>query len=434
MARMMIHSTMTVLLCLSASGCLEKTGSEATSSDDKPVGGNGSVPGCDSNGESSKKNPHCNQTNPPSQELSGFSKVSFSDGHVCALSEDGDLYCWGDNREGQAGDNSLGFISKPQKIGVNYKEVSTGAGHTCAITNDNQLKCWGLNSSGEVGDGTNINRSSPTLIDPGTKYVQVSASQQSTCAITSTGILKCWGLNSYGLAEHNTYGYGSLGDGTNVNRYTPVVIDPGVSYKSVSGRFLHRCAITTTGVLKCWGWNSLYAVGDGTRVNRSRPVVVDYGTTYSQVTAGIGQSCAITSSGVLKCWGGNQSFSTGNGALPGQNYDVPRPTIIDAGVPYKSVAMNGFHGTCGVTSMDDLKCWGAYQHESLFYNLEGLDQYPRLPKLFDTAFKFKSVSSNVGGFLCGTTVDNKIRCWGTTWYDLFGDGNNSRTYYPPMEL
>ena len=52
---------------------------------------------------------------------------------------------------------------------------------------------------GQLGDGTNINRKSPVNVDIGLNKtaVSISSSNDFTCALLNTGEISCWGDNSY---------------------------------------------------------------------------------------------------------------------------------------------------------------------------------------------------------------------------------------------
>lgn len=411
------------LICFLAAGCIE-VGSQDASSTDKTVEGRGEVPGCDSNGNSSEKNPHCGETPaPPPEEKVVFESAAFGTSHACGITAEKDLYCWGDNRVGQLGDGTNTDHLKPVKVGSNYREVSAASGFNCGITMDGTLMCWGLNGDGQVGDGSNTDRWAPVEIDPGVKYKTVSAGQQSTCGVTSTGFLKCWGLNNRG----------QLGDGTFVSRNSPVLIDPGVTYRIVEGVFIHRCAITTDDQLKCWGWNELYNLGNGGNSDRTVPTTIDPGMKYKSVAPGISSTCGITAYDTLKCWGGNTYYDVGNGAVPGQHYNVSLPIVIDAGVRYKSIGVNGMHGVCGVT-MDDstAKCWGDYGVEGLWWDSQN---YPSSPKVFDAGTKYTMIYNIRSlGMMCGFTENREVRCWGKTSSGLFANGTAETSWLPPTNL
>lgn len=86
-----------------------------------------------------------------------------------------------------------------------------------------------------------------------------------TCVVTELGGVKCWGSNLWG----------QLGDGTNVDKIQPVEVsglNSGVASIYVGSG--HVCALMNAGGVKCWGYNVNGAVGDGTKVNRPTPVAV----------------------------------------------------------------------------------------------------------------------------------------------------------------
>lgn len=84
--------------------------------------------------------------------------VSVGVGYVCAVTESGAAWCWGNGTAGQLGDGSRGVSDAPVRAapesGVAFAEVRAGAGHTCARSVDGQeLWCWGSNRDGQLGAG-----------------------------------------------------------------------------------------------------------------------------------------------------------------------------------------------------------------------------------------------------------------------------------------
>jgi hypothetical protein len=81
--------------------------------------------------------------------------------------------------------------------------------------------CWGLTASGELGDGTTTRRLTPVAVAGGLFFSQVSAGGYQgigshTCGRTPGAVAYCWGSNN-----------GQLGDGTAINRLTPVAVARG---------------------------------------------------------------------------------------------------------------------------------------------------------------------------------------------------------------
>lgn len=281
--------------------------------------------------------------------------------YMCAISQAGVLKCWGDNSYGQLGDGTTTNRTTPTVIdpGVSYASVFilNSEGHpvgggisqygtpsnfrgysTYAITSSGVLKAWGYNAKGELGDGTTIQRSSPVVIDAGTSYKTVTAQENFFfdaflgCGITAADQLKCWG-NGRTAFRNN------VGDGTEIARPTPVVIDAGTLYKTVSVQaWGSKCGLTTGNFLKCWGTASVAGPGDGSTTLALSPVAVDPNSTYKDVSAGFSASCGITTDGQLRCWGLNNERSVsrcrsgaGIGVLGVGN--VPNPTTPLAIMP-----------------------------------------------------------------------------------------------------
>ena len=226
--------------------------------------------------------------------------------------------------------------------------VSAGDSHTCAVTTAGGLKCWGNNSSGRLGDGTTTNRLTPVDVSGLTSGVAaVSAGYEHTCALTTAGGLKCWGKNG---------GSGRLGDGTMINRLTPVDVSGLTSgVAAVYAGLTHTCALTAAGGLKCWGSNLHGQVGDGTTTNRLTPVDVSGLTSdVAAVHTSNNHPCAVTTAGGLKCWGYNDFGQLGDGTA------IRRLTPVDVSGLNSGVAAvsAGYYHTCALTTVRGLKCWG----------------------------------------------------------------------------
>ena len=99
---------------------------------------------------------------------------------------------------------------------VSWRSVSAGDGHTVAIRRDGSLWAWGRNSSGQLGDGTAIDRRTPVMIGAATDWAYVSAGFSHTVAIREGGTLWAWGSNWSGQL--------GIGIGTATGNHNPVRI------------------------------------------------------------------------------------------------------------------------------------------------------------------------------------------------------------------
>src|SRR5215475_9482388 len=52
--------------------------------------------------------------------------------------------------------------------------IDVAQGHACAVRDDGTLWCWGENTDGEVGDGTQVPRAAPTQIGTAAIWRQVT--------------------------------------------------------------------------------------------------------------------------------------------------------------------------------------------------------------------------------------------------------------------
>jgi alpha-tubulin suppressor-like RCC1 family protein len=111
------------------------------------------------NGSGGVGNGSFNNVFDPIQVLTGPTVVTgASSFHTCAIVEHhaDELWCWGANDDGQIGSGSREkSIAKPQRVQLATLSeiVATGATHTCAVTQDGTLWCWGNNESGQLGTG-----------------------------------------------------------------------------------------------------------------------------------------------------------------------------------------------------------------------------------------------------------------------------------------
>jgi alpha-tubulin suppressor-like RCC1 family protein len=233
----------------------------------------------------------------PVQTISGgtnWKSVSCGEFHTMALKTDGTLWMWGSNNNGRLGINSFtgdndpaNNRSSPVQIaggGTNWKQISAGGSHSTALKTDGTLWTWGNSSSGQLGDGTNVQKSSPIQV-PGTTWKFVSAGNYHTSAIKTDGTLWGWGYNYAGI----------LGDGTTTDRSSPVqTVAAGTNWKIVSSGLFSTSAIKTDGTLWCWGYNTdvnVYGafglVGDNTQESKSSPVqTVAGGNNWQMVKTG----------------------------------------------------------------------------------------------------------------------------------------------------
>ena len=70
--------------------------------------------------------------------------------HSAAITEDGELYMWGEGRHGQLGFNDMEDYKEPEKLDLTVKveKVLCGANHTIFMDSEKRLYAMGDNRYG----------------------------------------------------------------------------------------------------------------------------------------------------------------------------------------------------------------------------------------------------------------------------------------------
>ncbi|KAL9241699.1 hypothetical protein vseg_015777 [Gypsophila vaccaria] len=183
--------------------------------------------------------------------------IATSGTHTAAITESGELYTWGreegDGRLGLGpgrGPDQAGGLSTPGKVKalpVPVAAVACGGFFTMALTEQGQLWCWGANSNYELGTGDKVGgwkpRQNPSLEN--LRVVQVACGGYHTLALTDDGKVLSWGHG----------GRGQLGHSSIQNEKVPKIIEALAEENvvSIACGGTSSAAVTETGKLYMWG-------------------------------------------------------------------------------------------------------------------------------------------------------------------------------------
>jgi len=281
-----------------------------------------------------------------------FTAISAGGFHSLAIGDNGVTYSWGQDADGQLGDNgALADQATPVAVstpaGVHFTAISAGYAHSLAIGSDGHAYSWGYDAFGELGNGTaGVNQAlpAPVSLPAGVVVNAIAAGGHHNLALGDNGITYSWGWDAYG----------QLGDSAPFADQTtpvPVAAPAGVHFTQIATGDHHSLAIGDNGVTYSWGQDTHGQLGDDTTLaNQPLPVTVatPAGVRFTQVAGGGFHSLAVGDDGMAYSWGYDDDGELGDNAAV---LDHPTPTVAatPAGRPIIAVSAGYFHSLAIVT-------------------------------------------------------------------------------------
>ena len=329
------------------------------------------------------------------------------------------VWAWGDNREGQFDNGTQTSSSLPVSLdGVmssGVTAIATGCYHNLALKADGSVWAWGWNQGGQLGDGTWSNRNSPVAVMGAASGVTaIAAGYEHSLALKADGSVWAWGWNNR---------YHQLGDGTGINRNSPVaVMSSGVTAIAANGG--HSLALKVDGSVWAWGRNGEGQLGNGTWSHQNSPVAVT-GAMSSGVTAiaaGVYHSLALKSDGSVWAWGENNGGQLGDGTSINRNSPVAVTGAMSSGVTAIS-AGNGY--SLALKSDGTVWAWGVNYYGQLG-NGTTFDSY--VPIQVDLLHNIIAIEA--GSFSAyALSADGSLWAWGDHKYGQLGLGEDADAFY-----
>ena len=197
-------------------------------------------------------------------------KLALGYHHACALLVDGNIKCWGNNRYGQLGlghTNNIGDDELPSSIGIvslgqRALDISAGDHYNCALLENKNIKCWGNNKYGQLGlahrhsIGDNELVSLTSTLDFSDDVKKIFTGSTHICALFVNNKAKCWGSNEYGKLSYIHVPDSPLAA---VSKF--VGFDKSV-YQMALG-LSHTCAVLRDNEVRCFGRNNYGNLGLG---------------------------------------------------------------------------------------------------------------------------------------------------------------------------
>jgi len=227
--------------------------------------------------------------------------VSCQHEHVVALARDGSVYTWGKAGKGRLGFGPLPTIDfkRYESAATSYLPfpirvpdlfdviaISAGGQHALALLKDGTVRAWGENDAGQLGDGTTVDRHSPVVVRGVRNAIAIAAGTRASAALLADGTVMTWGPMT---RDDNP-------------RPVPALV-PGVrGIRAVTVGAAHFVALTEAGTVMAWGDNTYYDLGRG-RNPSPAPGFVPGLNGVQSIAAGAAMTTAVLASGRIMTWG-----------------------------------------------------------------------------------------------------------------------------------
>jgi len=269
-----------------------------------------------------------------------------------------------------------------------------------ALKSDGSLWGWGENGNCNLGDGTNVDKESPVRIAG--RFATVTVAGNRTHALTSAGSVWGWGSPP-------------SGDGTLEQRCTPTFVSTG--FRSVYGARNGTYGIKDDGAL--WAWGNTWSSGTGNETEVSPRRVV--GSVASVHLGDYDFLHVLTNSGSIWGWGGNADGEVGSGTRTrvssAEQIGSGFSQVFD-GSPYSAAASKA-DGSVWMWGFNRFRWFDA-----------GLPEFVTSPTLVLTGKAFVKVASGEYTAI-GLAQDGTVWSWG---YWTTGDGRDFRQVHEPIPV
>ena len=331
-----------------------------------------------------------------------------------AILDNGSLYAWGNNKDGQLGlgltDEYVAYNKKvdiPGKVKLIKCAGDNPTESACyVITEDGALYVWGKNSYGQLGVGDEVNKNTPTKVNLPSKIKELITTGSSVYAILEDGSLYSWGENSYG----------QLGVGDEVNKNTPTKVNLPGKIKELITTGSSVYALMEDSSLYSWNENSDGQLGVGDKINKNTPTIVNLPGKIKKLITSSSASYAILEDGSLYAWGYNGYGQLGVGDEVNKN----TPTKVNLPSKIKELITTGL-SVYALMEDSSLYSWGYNSYGELGV---GDEVNKNTPTKVNLPGKIKElITTTNGSSVYALMEDSSLYSWGYNSYGQLGVGD-----------
>lgn len=299
--------------------------------------------------------------------------------HTLLLAEDGTLFVFGSNSNGQLGLGDFVDRSIPTEIshanlsGKTISKIAVGAQNSMVITNNGTVFIWGRGGNGEMGYGNTNTLNVPTEATHLTALNKTFIDGDIGHGTTSTGPHFIIVASDSTLFSFGANSDGQLGIGNKTDNYVPTQITStniaGKKPIAVSAGIRSSMILMEDGSVYSFG--NTYRVGfqGSTFTDKSEPTLLDNSEILGKKTIAVNSydkhGLALVDDGSVFSFGGKTSIidrlgALGNG-LPESGIETPQPIAnfnwLTSPLPSNNLALHLDAGRGFTTSNDSISVW-----------------------------------------------------------------------------
>ncbi len=348
-----------------------------------------------------------------------FIDIATGYDHAVALDSDGNVWAWGRNDCGQAGDNSLTDQLTPIQVqGLSgITEIAVGASHNLALDSFGSVWAWGKNWDGQLGNGTLNTSAVPVQVFGLSDVVTIAAGNFHSIALKGDGTVWTWGMNSSYQLGH--------GLGGTTDELVPGQVPNLFNVIGIAGGYNFTTTLKQDKTVWSWGRNDRGQLGTGDTIDRTVAtaalLTADVASVHGSLNS---RAFAVMSNGSVWGWGYNSGFgAVGNG----NGWDQPTPIkVFENFVDLSS----GKEHTIALATDASLWAWGR--------NMEGEygtgnTSYSTTPVSAANLADITAVAAG-GYFTAILKANGTVWCWGSNHNGQLGNNSTDSSLVPVQAM